>query len=263
MQDDDSVGISDQRLRGFFIVDNDIFSNTRNLSPYALLVYCVLCRLSYQRAQEIKVSRSYISKLARISSGSVSKATAELEAEGLIEVHRIREGSINKPSLYILKNVSSSPSCGDGHVVTVTMSTHSTDALPSTEDFRVQGNGSLFNPGPESQTLNGKTGEAVNIIRERLFPAYLEVIGKNPNTYTLTSARLDKGVARLKECLKKTAGDVDKAILLFCDAIDALGASDWHNGRDKATQGKKYNDWIDNFTKNSEQFEKWLDKASI
>ena len=101
------------------------------------------------------------------------------------------------------------------------------------------------------------------IVRQLLFPLYQERMEKNPKTYTLTPARLDKGLSRFRECLKKCDGDSRAAYDLFAKAINALAASDFHMGR-KTKQNsntKKYNDWIDHLCKSPERFEKWLEAS--
>lgn len=124
---DQSIAVRDNRLRGFFIVDNHIFSKENDIGPYALLVYCVLCRIATSSAEYAITSRGYIAKLARISTGSVSKGVQELVDAGLISVESQRDGGKNLPSKYTINSLERPsysdgrrPSSHDGHPMTVT-----------------------------------------------------------------------------------------------------------------------------------------------
>jgi len=113
---------------------------------------------------------------------------------------------------------------------------------------------------PKEPTLEPKQ-RAIQGIQNLIFPYFLDQTERKPSLYTLTPSRLQKGVDRFLECVSKTNGDWQLAGKMFYQAIEALAESDWHMGRDKRTNGKKYNDWIDNLCKNAEQFEKWLEVA--
>lgn len=96
------------------------------------------------------------------------------------------------------------------------------------------------------------------LIRGEMFPYYCDQMGRNRLVYTLTQKRLEKGVLRLEECLKKS-GDIRKAREMFWRAIEGLRDSDFHQGQnDRHT---KYNDWIDHLCKSPECFEKWIEKG--
>lgn len=98
------------------------------------------------------------------------------------------------------------------------------------------------------------------------FPYYCEVCEQNPKVYTLTQLRIEKGVARYLECLKKCDGDWAKAGDMFYAAMDALSQSDFHMGRNergKNGNGKKYVDWVSNLCNSQEKFEKWLVAAPL
>lgn len=92
---------------------------------------------------------------------------------------------------------------------------------------------------------------------EAAFEHYCISTEKNRLIYRLTPARSKIATVRLKECLKLTAGDYQKATDLIKDAIDNLAASNFHMGRDPKTNGKKYCDWIKNLFKSYEQMEAW------
>ena len=96
-----------------------------------------------------------------------------------------------------------------------------------------------------------------NEIVDATFEHYCIATERNRLTYRLTPIRRKVALRRLDDCLKLTKGDYDKAAALLCVAIDNLARSDWHMGRDPATKGKKYCDWIDNLFKSYEQLEKW------
>jgi hypothetical protein len=86
---------------------------------------------------------------------------------------------------------------------------------------------------------------------------YIEQTERDQRLYTFTPKRKRTGLARLRECLRKTNGDVEKAAQLMIAAVDALSASDWHMGRDPKTNGRRYCDWIDHLFGNYEKLEKW------
>jgi hypothetical protein len=96
-----------------------------------------------------------------------------------------------------------------------------------------------------------------NAIIEAAFEHYCCATERNRLTYRLTDQRRKAALTRLKDCLKLTKGDYDKAAELLQVAIDNLARSDWHMGRDPAGKGKKYCDWISNLFKSYEQMEKW------
>ena len=98
-----------------------------------------------------------------------------------------------------------------------------------------------------------------SLIRDDLFPYYCERTGRNAAIYTLTKTRMDKGISRLEECVRKSGGDLVQAQRMFWRAIEALTESEWHMGRNE--RHTKYNDWIDNLCKNPECFEKWIEKG--
>jgi hypothetical protein len=99
--------------------------------------------------------------------------------------------------------------------------------------------------------------DGLDAIVSAVFVYYLERAERNPKTYALTPARMRVGKARLKECLKKAGGDLDRATELMKMAVDALAASDWHMGRDPKTGGKRYCDWKQHLFKNYEKMEEW------
>lgn len=97
-----------------------------------------------------------------------------------------------------------------------------------------------------------------NELIDAAFEHYCIATEKNRLTYRLTPQRRKIGVARLKDCLKLTKGDYEKAAGLLRIAIDKLAESDWHMGRDPGTKGKKYCDWDKNLFKSYESMERWF-----
>jgi hypothetical protein len=89
---------------------------------------------------------------------------------------------------------------------------------------------------------------------------YLTMTNRSPKMNTFTVIRKRKGLARLKECLTKTGGNIENAVKLMKIAIDKIAASDFHMGRDQKTDGKKYNDWENNVFRSLEQMEGWWQK---
>jgi len=96
---------------------------------------------------------------------------------------------------------------------------------------------------------------------KEVFDYYLAQTDRNPKTYDFTSTRRQKAVSRLKECMRKTGGDKEKATALMKLAIDGLVASDWHMGRDPKTNGKKYCDWEKHVFASYEQMEGWWNRV--
>lgn len=86
---------------------------------------------------------------------------------------------------------------------------------------------------------------------ERLFDFYCTTLGRNPNRYTLTPARRDKAVARLRERCKANGGDLAAAERDLGQAIENLAAADWNreNG---------YIDWTAQIFRSAEEFERRL-----
>lgn len=104
----------------------------------------------------------------------------------------------------------------------------------------------------------------------RVFDYYREKVGKTA-AYSLTPARMKKGLARFEEapamCLAlrptlKLEELPDACEKLMRYAVDRLAESDWHMGRDAKTDGKTYNEWEENLFKNAEQFQKWIERLS-
>jgi len=106
---------------------------------------------------------------------------------------------------------------------------------------------------PASKRAIDGFDDAVKVI----FDYYLERTGRNSKTYEFTAMRKQKGVARLRECLKKTGGDISKATALMKLAIDGLCASDWHMGLDVKTNGKRYCEWVKHLFGTYEAMERW------
>jgi hypothetical protein len=93
----------------------------------------------------------------------------------------------------------------------------------------------------------------------RVWSHYLEKLDKNLKLLSFTAGRKQKGMARLRECLKKTGGNLAGAEGLMRLAVDALAASPYHCGENN--QKRRYDSWEDNLFKNQEQLEKWLERA--
>jgi hypothetical protein len=93
-----------------------------------------------------------------------------------------------------------------------------------------------------------------------VFAYYLEKAGRDSKLYEFTPLRQNKGMARLKECLRKTGNNRDAAAGLMKVAVNALVASDWNMGRDPKTSGKKYCEWESHLFGSYEQMEKWWNR---
>lgn len=122
-----------------------------------------------------------------------------------------------------------------------------------------------FGGSPSSSSSSSKNtisnpdgfDDAVKVI----FGYYLERTGRNPKTYEFTAMRKKRGIARLRDCLRKTHGDLGKAKELMRIAVDGLVASDFHMGSDPKSAGKKYCDWENHLFKSYEQMEGWWNKV--
>lgn len=88
---------------------------------------------------------------------------------------------------------------------------------------------------------------------------YLQQTEKNAALYTMTPKRHQMGLKRHTEALKKVGGRKTEAVVLMKCAIDAMVASDFHQGRNDAK--KKYNDWELLF-RSADKFEQWLERAN-
>jgi uncharacterized protein YdaU (DUF1376 family) len=118
--------------------------------------------------------------------------------------------------------------------------------------------------GNEKRWGNSKTDDRsdtseLNTAIRGIFDYYVSATERNPRAYSLTDKRRKSGIARLKECLEKTSGDLGGAANLMRCAIDALVASDYHMARGKFEGQTKYNDW-ENLFRSQEQLEKWWNR---
>jgi hypothetical protein len=95
----------------------------------------------------------------------------------------------------------------------------------------------------------------------QIFNYYLERTRRNPKTYAFTDYRKKKARTRLRECLKKTGGNISNAISLMNLAIDGLARSDWHMGRNAGTNGHKYCEWEKHLFESYEQMEGWWNRS--
>jgi hypothetical protein len=97
---------------------------------------------------------------------------------------------------------------------------------------------------------------------EQVFGYYLERAARKASAYTLTAARKQKGLARLREYLARSAGDLTAAIAMMKAAVDGICSSDFHMGRDPKTNGKRYTEWESNLFDSVESLEKWVEQAN-
>jgi hypothetical protein len=107
--------------------------------------------------------------------------------------------------------------------------------------------GNRHYPSIEPSYLSSKpSGSDDTVLRSALqtvWDYYINKVDRDPKIYSFSLPRKRKGLARLRECLSKTNGDVTKAVELMKIAVDSLASSDWHMGRDPKTNGKKYCEW--------------------
>jgi hypothetical protein len=180
------ITVKDGRIHGWFAVDKHLFSKDNKIGPYAILVYCVLCRLAANDTPgEAVTSRAYIAKLARISTGSVSKATQQLSEAGLISIETQRDGGKNLPSKYTIFSPDRPsysdgrpPSPDDRHSMTVTTEPLSRD---------------LFKDG------NLEEGENKKPLLKDFSELWNQRRGSLPKVMRLTDSRKDKIKSRMAE----------------------------------------------------------------
>ena len=96
---------------------------------------------------------------------------------------------------------------------------------------------------------------------QEVFAYYLDRTGRKPSAYTLTPARKQKGLARLRECISRSQGDLPSAVAMLKMAIDGICKSDWHMGRDPKTGGKRYVEWESHLFGSVENLEKWIEAS--
>lgn len=111
-------------------------------------------------------------------------------------------------------------------------------------------------PEPPPEKNHAKTAEKAAL--ERLWNRYLQATDRDSRLLTFSPLRQRKGLARLRECLEKTGGDLAAAEALMELAIERIAASDWHMGRKPETGGKRYCEWEDHLFPSAEKLEKWL-----
>lgn len=100
---------------------------------------------------------------------------------------------------------------------------------------------------PPLPAMKTRLREAV----ERVFGFYCHKLGRNPKRYSLTDARREKAIARMRERVKVHDGDLKLAESDLARAVENLAASDFH-------QAGGYLDWIDQIFKSEDEFQKRL-----
>jgi hypothetical protein len=95
---------------------------------------------------------------------------------------------------------------------------------------------------------------------ERVWQHYIQKLGKNPRLLEFTRLRREKGLARLREAYRKTGADLVKAEGLLCLAINAMAASEFHNGSND--RSKAFDSWEKNLFPSQEKMEWWIERAN-
>jgi len=117
---------------------------------------------------------------------------------------------------------------------------------------------------PSAETKNSKPRDSqIDVALNPVWNYYLTAVDRNPKTYTFTDMRRKKGHARLKECLARTGGDIEKAVALMKLAVDGLAASDFHMGRDPKTGSKRYVEWDSHLFGSYERMELWWNEPMV
>jgi hypothetical protein len=100
--------------------------------------------------------------------------------------------------------------------------------------------------------------EIVKAVR-RVFSYYVDSVGKS-HLYTLTYLRRQKGVSRLRECIRKTKGNLADAEQMMMICVDTIADSKFHMGNNASK--RPYNDWEDQLFGSESKMEKWLEEAN-
>jgi hypothetical protein len=111
---------------------------------------------------------------------------------------------------------------------------------------------------PPSDEKQPKANEAEKQAVTEVWDYYLGAVERKAIMYELTTLRKRKGLARLRECLRKAGGDYPKAVELMKLCVNAMCASDHHMGRSQSSAGKRYVEWEKHLFATQEQLEKWL-----
>lgn len=258
----DNCALRDIRGSSFAWFEKALFD--KGLTWKGLLVYMGLLLYVNNKTGECFPSIATLSKRLGISKHPVLDGLKELEMKAVIAVERRVAG----PSTYSLLSIDGVVTNSDtplSPIVTVAVTDSDTNKKKEQEEVEQDGT-PLFSEGEVPEKIDPKNRRMSAVTR--LFALYVQVCERGPG-YSLTNARLAKGMQRFDECLRKAVpGGVmvcdehwQIAGTMFRDAILELSYSDWHMGRDPKTEGRKYNDWIDNLCKSAEQFEKWVAKA--
>jgi hypothetical protein len=113
-----------------------------------------------------------------------------------------------------------------------------------------------------SPTASKKTVDPSHVAAvEGVFAYQLSKFGRNPKTYEYTDSRRSKGLLRLRECLRKTGGDLEAAIALMKLAIDNCAADDWAMNRDPKARGKDFHLWERHHFGSYEAMESWWNRT--
>lgn len=107
------------------------------------------------------------------------------------------------------------------------------------------------------------SGKADREVVAEVFDYYLGKLGKNKVTYSLTPLRMDKGLARYRECLKLADGDRELAAGLMHEAVDGLLLNPWNMGRAPNSE-RKFVDWENHVFRSMEVMQqRWSDLSAV
>jgi hypothetical protein len=91
------------------------------------------------------------------------------------------------------------------------------------------------------------------LVIENVWNFYLSETGRNPKSNTFTNTKRKHGMARLRDALRLTGGDLVKAQELLEIAIEQIHASKWHRENQRNT-------WEVVF-RSTDEFEKWVNRS--
>ena len=268
----EEIEIRDTRNGQWSWVNNAVIADP-HLTPAEKLVYAALA--TFSGCPEIRPSVPILAERCSLSIRTVQMAFNRLEDVSYARVERLSGGG---PSVYyLLKATKGCHLCqSPRRICTPAKSApvQKTEGDPRKkqqktpaefapkEDNELDKN-NISSPSapPSSQDGHFKLESPSELAAavKRVWGYYLERLGKNPKILTLSTLRKQKGLARLKEALGKTSGNLPKAEQLMQIAVDAIAASPWHCGENPS--GKKYQSWEKHLFHSAEKFETWLEQA--
>jgi len=227
----------------------------QNLPALQKLVLLALADRHNNDTGRCDPSMQLVAEDCGMSRDSVKRAIKGLQESGLITAQERKVGTTNISNYYTLNMtpvgaISTGGGCSQHRGVGANSPTN-LEVEPVIESGNLQTADALF-------PIEEKKDDAVEAV-EAVWEFYKSKINKP--TSTLLPERLKQGITCYKHALKIKNGNSQHARELMEIAIEQLADSDWHMGRDKATNGKTYNEWKHVF-RTPAKFEEWLERSN-